>query len=229
MRTILIHSGGLDSTVLLYHLMSRGDDVKCVSFDYGQRHGRELEAAETTCSRLLVPRESVRLPFLGKVKSSQTQGLEVPEGHYAAEGMKLTVVPNRNMIMLACAAAICIDEGYKGLATAVHAGDHDVYPDCRSAFMAEMRKAFHLCDWKDVTLDTPFIEWSKAEIVQRGVELHVPFEDTWSCYRGEAKACGKCGTCVERLEAFELAGAKDPLEYEDRKWWRSAAKQAKTS
>jgi 7-cyano-7-deazaguanine synthase len=233
MKTIVLHSGGLDSTVLLYKLLRQQDEVIAVAFDYGQRHAKELALGEELCMRLLVERVVVKLPFLETVPSSQTPAgfspgdqkdkVEVPEGHYAAASMKLTVVPNRNMIMIACAAALGIARKAHRVCFAAHAGDHDIYPDCREEFVASLRSAIQQCDWHKITLHAPFIRRSKAQIVSEGAAMGVPFERTWSCYKGGERACGRCGTCVERLEAFAKAKLEDPLEYEDRGFWQTAA------
>ncbi len=241
MKTIVLHSGGLDSTVLLYRLLKQGDEVVAVAFDYGQRHAKELELGEEVCHLLTVEREVIKLPFLASVPSSQTsavgfspgaqkptgQRIEVPEGHYAAASMKLTVVPNRNMIMIACAASLGIARRFNRVCFAAHAGDHEIYPDCRIGFVYSLRDAIQQCDWHKITLHTPFIKKTKADIVAIGHSHGVPFEKTWSCYKGEERACGRCGTCVERLEAFSVARLEDPLEYEDRGFWREAVKIAK--
>ena len=138
---------------------------------------------------------------------------EVPEGHYTEESMKQTVVPNRNMIFLSVAAARAIAGGVQHLFYAAHAGDHAIYPDCRPVFVSAMETALHLCDWQDITLHAPYLHLSKADIVKIGINLGVDYSLTWTCYRGEALACGRCGSCTERLEAFREAGVEDPVEY----------------
>lgn len=224
MKSIILHSGGLDSTILLYKCLKQGDEVVAVAFDYGQRHKKELERGEEICALLGVQREVVKLPFLEGVPSSQTGHSEVPEGHYAATNMKTTVVPNRNMIMLACATSLGIARKFNRVVFAAHAGDHDIYPDCRKEFVDNLRATILICDWQRIQLSAPFIGATKAQIVAAGATLGVPFEKTWSCYKGLEKACGRCGTCVERLEAFDKARVEDPLEYEDREFWRTALK-----
>jgi len=140
--------------------------------------------------------------------------VEVPEGHYEAESMKATVVPNRNAIMLSIAFGIAAAEGATGVAAGFHAGDHAIYPDCRPMFVDRFA-AMQLASLDyPISLYTPFLYKSKADIVKEGTLLRVPFGLTWSCYRGGELHCGKCGTCVERREAFQLAGVDDPTEYE---------------
>lgn len=217
MKTILIYSGGLDSTTLLYYLLDNGDEVRCLGVDYGQRHKKELECARALCDLRNV---EFRLADLSSLRdllggSSQTSSeIEVPEGHYAEESMKLTVVPNRNMIMLSVAIGWAVSLKADAVCYAAHAGDHTIYPDCRTEFVDALRGAASLCDWRSVEILTPFIDWTKAQIAAEAVRLSVPVEITWSCYKGLALHCGRCGTCVERREAFTLAGISDPTEYE---------------
>lgn len=218
MKTILILSGGLDSTVLLYKLKAEGRDVKALSINYGQRHSKELEFAKKTCAKLGVEHQIVDLsslkPLLGG--SSQTDAnVVVPDGHYAAENMKLTVVPNRNSIMLNVAAAWAISEKADTIAYGAHAGDHQIYPDCREEFVDALNKTLALADWHVVQIERPFIHISKTDVVKLGSKLNVPFVETWSCYKGGEISCGTCGTCYERRESFIEAGVVDPTPYLD--------------
>lgn len=221
MKTVLIYSGGLDSTVLLYYLKYKlgHEVVRCLSVDYNQRHKKELIHATEICRRLSVEHRVAdisanRFLFVG---SSQTSlDAPVPDGHYAEESMKITVVPNRNMVMLSLATAWAIATKSNFVAYGAHAGDHAIYPDCRPEFTEAMEDAMRLCDWHSVKLLRPFLyptPMNKADIVKLGTELGVPFGNTWSCYKGGEKHCGQCGTCVERREAFQLAGVPDPTEY----------------
>jgi len=217
MKTIIIYSGGLDSTVLLYKLKADGHEVRALGIDYGQRHRKELLAANLICKKLGVEYHVADLsalrPLLGG--SSQTDNsVPVPHGHFEAEAMKLTVVPNRNMIMLSVAIAWAISTKSESVSYAAHGGDHAIYPDCREEFASALHTAALLADWHQVRIDRPFVRESKAGLVAIGERLGVPFVDTWSCYEGGAVHCGKCGTCVERREAFELAGVPDPTEYQ---------------
>jgi 7-cyano-7-deazaguanine synthase len=217
MKTILIYSGGLDSTVLLYHLLNEGHEIRCLGIDYGQRHRRELQAAQDICQSVKVEYQLADLAGLRSLLagSALTSNLEVPEGHYTADNMKLTVVPNRNMIMLSVAIGWAVSLKFDSVAYAAHAGDHPIYPDCRREFIDLMDQAAQMCDWHSVRVLRPFVEMTKAEIVRHGAELNVPFELTWSCYKGQDLHCGRCGTCVERKEAFQLAGVEDPTTYAD--------------
>lgn len=213
MGYVLTFSGGLDSTVLLYWLQSLGHQVRALSVDYGQRHRKELDAAREITSLLSVEHRVVDLSSIRSLLAGSaltSSNVEVPDGHYAEDSMKVTVVPNRNMLLLSLSAAWAISTKSDRVAYAAHAGDHTIYPDCRPEFVAAMAQAVKLCDWHSVELETPFGSKAKADIVRLGAELGVPFERTWSCYKGGAKHCGTCGTCTERIEAFKDAGVEDP-------------------
>src|SRR5712692_7393923 len=211
-KTVLIYSGGLDSTVLLYKLLEQKHEVLHLSYNYGQRHKLELQSAKRITALCGLKHEIVDISLLGSqllMGSSQTDpSVEVPKGHYTDQSMRLTVVPNRNMIMLALAGGYALSQGATNVAYAAHRGDHEIYPDCRPAFIAAMQEAFRLCHFTSaLQLLAPFQQMTKAEIVQKGLKLKVPLELTRSCYTNVAEACGQCGTCVERLEAFDLCQA----------------------
>jgi 7-cyano-7-deazaguanine synthase len=216
MKTVIVYSGGLDSTVLLYHLRAAGHELHALSIDYGQRHRCELERAAEICVELGIPQPVADLSALQSLlagSSLTSPDIEVAEGHYTEETMKSTVVPNRNMIFLAVATGHALSIKAGQIAYAAHSGDHAIYPDCRNEFADAMATAIALADWEQVALSRPFVDWSKADIVKRGAELGVPFEKTWSCYKGGDVHCGRCGTCIERREAFDLAGVVDPTPY----------------
>lgn len=214
--TILILSGGLDSTVLLYHLRAEGHTVKALSVDYGQRHDKELHFARATCRRLGVEHKVADLTSLAPLLTSALVGRdgEIPKGDYAESNMKVTVVPNRNMIMLAVAAGWAMSEKAQFVSFAAHHGYHTLYPDCTPEFIHSMAESIRLADWHPVQLIAPFADRTKADVVRRGADLGVPFEQTWSCYEGGETHCGRCGTCRERIEAFAAAGVADPTAYE---------------
>ncbi|MGJ8651906.1 MAG: 7-cyano-7-deazaguanine synthase QueC [Opitutaceae bacterium] len=216
MKTVLIYSGGLDSTVLLYHLRAAGHKVHALTIDYGQRHRCELDHAANICNGLGIPHQIADLSSIQPLlagNSLTSPEIEVAEGHYTEESMKSTVVPNRNMILLSVATGHALSIGAEKVAYAAHSGDHAIYPDCRNEFADAMATAIELCDWNTVELIRPFVDWTKEDIVRRGAELGLPFEKTWSCYKGGALHCGRCGTCIERREAFDLAGIEDPTTY----------------
>lgn len=223
MKTICLLSGGLDSTVLAAKLLAEGHQVIGLSCNYGQRHAVELDAARRVASRLGIEHLFADLaalrPLLAAGGSSQVSDTPVPRGHYAEASMKATVVPNRNMLLLATAGAVAVAQGADSIAYAAHAGDHAIYPDCRPPFAEAMRNALLLCDWAPVELLRPFIEMSKTEIAALGFKLGAPMEATWSCYDpqpiegGIFIHCGACGTCYERREAFRDADLCDPTHY----------------
>lgn len=218
MKVVVLTSGGMDSTTLLHYHVKKGDQVRALSFNYGQRHKKELSFAYLNTSRLHVPIEEVDLSHLKRILpgSSQTDDkVRVPEGRYDEESMKATVVPNRNMILLAIAVGFAISYDMEAVSYAAHGGDHAIYPDCRPEFVALMAQAIAMCDWKLVKLYHPFIKETKADIVKRGVNLGVDFSQTWSCYAGKDLHCGRCGTCYERILAFKEAGVTDPTSYLD--------------
>lgn len=233
MGDIVIVSGGLDSVTLLHHLTAdtrAGQTWDVLSFNYGQRHAaRELACAAKAAARLGVRHDIIDLSPLGFLLAPSGSALvsdtPVPEGHYAAATMTQTVVPNRNMIMLSIAASVAVARDGQLVAAAVHAGDHFIYPDCRPEFFTALEEALRLGNdgiaEPGIWLTTPFIHWSKADIARRAGNLGVPVAETWSCYLGGEVHCGRCGTCVERLEAVHLAGVKDPTVYADPDYWRT--------
>ncbi len=230
MKTLVVCSGGLDSVSLAHVLAERGELSRLVSFNYGQRHDKELNYAAACATRLGVPHHILDMRTIGAELSGSalTDDIDVPDGHYAEDTMKITVVPNRNAIMLTIAFGVAAAKGDSHVATAVHGGDHFIYPDCRpgftEAFDAMQQQA--LDGYADVRLLTPFVHRSKADIVTEGAKANTPFAETWSCYKGGAHHCGRCGTCVERREAFHLAGVEDPTIYEDPDFWKAAVARA---
>lgn len=226
-KVVALHSGGMDSTALLYHLRDANYDVYPLCIHYGQRHRRELEYAGVIATRGSFPTVFVDLGGLQPILkgSSQTEGgIAVPEGHYSEDNMAVTVVPNRNMILLSSAVAYAISIQAEFVAYAAHQGDHAQYPDCRQDFIDALAKAIALCDYAPPKLMAPYAKMTKAEIVTDGDSHKTPFDITWSCYKGESLHCGRCGTCVERAEAFFLAGVKDPTVYQDPYYWKSVTK-----
>jgi len=226
MKTNVICSGGLDSVSLAHQIADRGALSRLISFDYGQRHRKELDYAAACATRLDVPHHLIDMRAIGAALSGSalTDNIDVPDGHYAEETMKITVVPNRNAIMLSIAYGIAAANGDDAVAIAVHGGDHFIYPDCRPLFTEafdRMQRAA-LDGYADVALLTPFVHRTKADIVTEGARVGTPFGETWSCYKGGALHCGRCGTCVERREAFDLAGIPDPTIYDDPDFWRQA-------
>jgi 7-cyano-7-deazaguanine synthase len=215
-KAVIILSGGLDSTTLLYDIISKGYDVFPLSFDYNQRHKKEIEYAKLTCEKLGLEHKIIDISFLNDIAPSTLtrNDWKVPEGHYADENMKQTVVPNRNAIMLMIATSYAIGIKATDLFCGVHAGDHTIYPDCRPEFIKAIQNVAQLCDWNKVNIHAPYLVIDKKNIVEIGKKLKVDYSLTWTCYSGKDLACGKCGSCTERLEAFNKAKMIDPLEYE---------------
>ena len=212
---VQILSGGMDSVTLLHFLVKhRKCEMTALSFDYGQKHKKELECARKNCEELGVEHHVIELPFVTALWKSAllSGGSAIPEGHYEAENMKQTVVPNRNMIMSAIAVGFGQSHGLQFLSLGVHAGDHAIYPDCRAEFIDAFRKTVELSDWHPFTVFAPFQRMTKVEILEIGLQLSPPvnYANTWTCYKGEAKPCGKCGACQERLEAFAALNVEDP-------------------
>lgn len=235
-KAVVVISGGLDSSTLLHHTVAQypNYEIYGISFDYGQRHKKELEFAALQVDQVHGVHKIVDMSFLGDLFAESQSSLvnkdvDVPEGHYAEANMKATVVPNRNMIMMSIAAGYAVSIGARILATGVHAGDHFIYPDCRPEFISLLDRTIvaanegfikkHFETW------APFLYKSKNDIARLAFNLHVDIANTWSCYKGGDIHCGKCGTCVERQEAIASTGNADPTAYEDDTFWQEALKR----
>ena len=213
--SILILSGGMDSTTLLYDYQER--IALAISFDYGSNHNdKEIPLARLHCERLGIKHIVIPLDFMAKYfHSSLLEGSDaIPEGHYADDNMKSTVVPFRNGIMLAIAAGMAENNDLPYVMMANHGGDHTIYPDCRPEFVEAFDAAAHAGTYNGVRLLSPYCNMTKGDIAKRGKELGINYAETWSCYKGGDKHCGRCGTCVERQEALAEAGIPDPTEYD---------------
>lgn len=239
MKIVVLFSGGLDSTTLLAGIVETisrvgtGSDgldhgkqprILALSINYGQRHETELRHARRLAQFYKVRHEVVELGAEAVFRGSALTSPEiaVPHGRYDAPTMESTVVPNRNMVLLSIATAKAISIGYDTVAYAAHSGDHAIYPDCRPKFVKAMGRAMALCGKSPVKLLTPFLDLDKADIVQEGDRLGVPFRETYSCYEGNPRwHCGFCGTCHERREAFRISGIPDPTHYAGEKALRN--------
>lgn len=214
--SVIIVSGGMDSITLLY---DRRDEIAlAISFDYGSNHNaREIPYAEMHCKRLGIEHITIPLDFMHKYfRSSLLEGADaIPEGHYADENMKSTVVPFRNGIMLAIAAGVAESRNLTKLLIANHGGDHTIYPDCRPEFISAMDSATNAGTYVGVRVVAPYTNITKGDIARIGKKLGIDYAETWSCYKGGEKHCGKCGTCVERKEALADADIEDRTEYEE--------------
>ena len=229
-KAVALCSGGMDSVTMCHMLAQSVDELHLLSFDYGQRHKKELDFAEECAETLGAKWDIIDLSTVGlllKGSALSDPEVAVPEGHYADSTMALTVVPNRNSIMLSIAVGVAVAERAGYVAAAMHAGDHPVYPDCRPTFVNMFSQTMQLANEGFLvpafTVEAPFINMSKADIVKVGHSLdrNVDYTATWSCYKGGEIHCGRCSTCVERREAFDLAGYPDPTEYADADFWRT--------
>jgi 7-cyano-7-deazaguanine synthase len=223
-KTVVVLSGGMDSVTLLHRVASEvsrfesvSQSVKAISFNYGQRHSKELDSARENCAQLGIEHKVVDLKVLQELLggSALTDDIAVPEGHYAGENMKVTVVPNRNSIMANIAIGWAVSLGFDRVALGVHSGDHAIYPDCRPVFIKALAVLSDVANYKPIDIYAPYLFADKTAIIAEGRNLGVKYETTWTCYKGGEKACGKCGSCTERREAFQSNGIEDPLEYEE--------------
>ena len=214
--SIIVLSGGMDSVTLMHEYKEQ--IALAVTFDYGSNHNkREIECAAYQCSLLGIKHLVIPLEFMARYfKSSLLEGADaIPEGHYADDNMRSTVVPFRNGIMLSVACGLAESYGLKHVMIANHSGDHAIYPDCRAGFVDAISRAMQEGTYDGVTIIAPYTNISKNDIASRGKNLGVDYAKTYSCYKGGEKHCGKCGTCVERKEALAAAGIEDPTQYED--------------
>jgi len=224
-KIIIGLSGGLDSTTLLGWLLSQDYEVHCCIFQYGSKHGiLENKAATAVIQYYQLNKQHSIYPYYFKVDNifsnsnstlMQANTNTIPQGHYAADNMKSTVVPGRNLIFLSIIASLAETVGATEIALGVHAGDHFIYPDCRPAFIEAAKKCIELSSDNMVTIITPFLHYTKGDIVRLGNELDIkiPFHLTRTCYTSDEVACGKCGSCIERLEAFSENNIQDTIQY----------------
>lgn len=214
-NSVIIVSGGMDSITLLY---DHKDEIALgISFDYGSNHNaREIPFAKMHCERLGIKHITINLDFMHQYfKSSLLDGAEaIPEGHYADDNMKSTVVPFRNGIMLSIAIGIAESNNLDQVLIANHGGDHTIYPDCRPEFINAIDAAATAGTYNNVKVVAPYTKITKSDIARIGKKLGIDYTETWSCYKGGEVHCGKCGTCVERKEALAEAGIEDKTIYE---------------
>jgi 7-cyano-7-deazaguanine synthase len=216
MKAVIIYSGGMDSFTL-FHNMLRDSTIEVVcalSFNYNQKHRKELAYAQRECINAGVPHEMIFLPTLqGSTLTNSDE--PIPEGHYADESMRKTFVPNRNMVMLSYAVARAIALGAERVYYGAHMGDHAIYPDCRPEFLHAFNAAAQMGNYEPIEVVAPYMQWDKSEILEAGLKMGLDYSRSWTCYNGRDKPCGKCGSCCERLEAFADNNTKDPLVYEN--------------
>lgn len=225
MKTVIVLSGGLDSTTLLHKLVAEGKEVEAISFDYGQIHVQELACAAYQCKQLGIPHQVIDIKFLKDLlPSALTQGEEMPSGHYEDESMKKTVVPFRNTILASIAMGVAAGKGFDEIALGVHAGDHAIYPDCRPDFIRALAFVAQLGDYKPLNIYTPYLEVTKKEIIAEGISLGVEYENTWTSYSAGTSPDYTTGSSVERSLGFIDNGIRDPLYTQEQ--WEVAKKYA---
>ena len=216
-KTVLIYSGGLDSTCLLSQLLKEGDEVHLMNFNYGSKHNLvEREAARSVAKHYGLKIHEIELPFINQLFTSDllNSGGEIPEGHYAAPNMEQTVVPGRNTIMLSIAIGYADSIKADRVATGIHAGDHAIYPDCRPEWAHAISLVAYHGTINRIQLYAPFTNVDKGDVCKAGHDNGAPLHLSWTCYKGNKGAhCGRCGACVERKEAFEKHGIEDPTVY----------------
>lgn len=214
-NAVVIYSGGMDSYTVLHQALAEGMTVHALSFNYGQRHVKELDVARRVTTALGIAHDVVDISAIqGLISNSAlTSDADMPHGHYAEASMKQTVVPNRNMILLSLAIGKAVSIGAEKVYYGAHGGDHAIYPDCRPEFVAAMNNVAGIANYEPVTIETPFLHASKGDILGVGLKLRLDYSQTWTCYEGGDAACGRCGACQERLEAFREHGLDDPLPY----------------
>jgi 7-cyano-7-deazaguanine synthase len=216
-KVVVIYSGGMDSYTVLNKAIQQGYDVHAVSFNYGQRHSKELLFAKRVCEQHNIEHKVVDISSINQLigGSALTDDIDVPEGHYQEESMKTTVVPNRNMIMLSMAVGYAVSIEAKAVYFGAHSGDHAIYPDCRTEFVDAMNDVCKIANYQAVEVRAPYLAASKTDILREGLAMNLDYNDTWTCYNGQEKACGRCGACQERLEAFSENNTIDPIDYQN--------------
>lgn len=223
MKALVLFSGGVDSTTCLGMAIDQygRENVTALSISYGQKHTKELEASKKIAAYYQV--EYMYLDLAKIFEYSECSLLvhsnqEIPKETYATQLEKCdgkpvsTYVPFRNGLFLSSAASIALSKGCSVIYYGAHSDDAagNAYPDCSSVFNNAMNQAIYEGSGKQLQIEAPFVLWTKEEVVQKGIELKVPYELTWSCYEGGEKPCGKCGTCIDRASAFEKNGINDP-------------------
>jgi len=214
-KIIVVYSGGLDSFTLLNEAIRSGKDVSALSFDYGQKHNKELDCVEKFCAQesidsKIIDVSSIKELFQG---SSLTDEIDIPKGHYEDDSMKSTVVPNRNMILISLALGYAVTKEAEEVWFGAHAGDHAIYPDCRPEFVEKMDAVARIANYSPIAVKAPYIAMSKTEILAIGLNMQLDYGLTWTCYEGKELACGSCGACHERLESFAANNVIDPIKY----------------
>ena len=218
-KAVLILSGGMDSTTLLYKIIKDGFDPHVLSINYGQKHSKEIKFARKTCKKLKINHKVIDLRLVGKQllqgSALTSKNIDVPEGHFEDNSMKATVVPSRNLLLLSLAISYAVSIKASNVFYGAILGDLVIYPDCRPEFVDAVKNVAKLCDWQPVEIIAPFLTMDKGDVVKLGIELGVNYKWTSTCYNGKELACGVCGSCQERVAAFVKAGIVDPIKYKN--------------
>jgi len=214
-KIIVVYSGGLDSFTLLNEAIRSGKDVFALSFDYGQKHSKELDCVEKFCAQESIDSKIVDVSSIKELFQgfSLTDEIDIPKGHYEDDSMKSTVVPNRNMILISMALGYAVTKEAEEVWFGAHAGDHAIYPDCRPEFVEKMDAVARIANYSPIAVKAPYIAMSKTEIIAIGLNMQLDYGLTWTCYEGKELACGSCGACHERLESFAANNVIDPIKY----------------
>ena len=224
-KAVIIFSGGLDSTTLLHYIMEQGCEIYGLSFNYHQRHSKELVYAKYWGERTCVEHKIINLDLEDIMDKSAliNEDIDIPEESYSPKNQVVTSVPFRNGIMLSIAVAYAENLGISEVFYAAHFNDASTYPDTTKHFVRALSLASELGTYNSVRIKVPFVDMTKAEVVKLGLELRVDYSKTWSCYKGEERPCLVCATDLERTEAFMLNNTKDPL-LTDEEWKRAKKK-----
>ncbi|GLS92000.1 7-cyano-7-deazaguanine synthase [Psychromonas marina] len=216
-KVVVIYSGGMDSYTVLHKAIEEGLTPYALTFDYGQRHIKEIDVARSVCAELDIHHKVIDISAINQLiggSSLTDSSIDVALGHYKNENMKSTVVPNRNMILLSLAIGYAVSIGAEQVYYGAHSGDHEIYPDCRPIFVEKMNEVAAVANYESTEIYSPYLNSDKIGILKDGIRMGLDYGKTWTCYNGREKACGECGSCVERLEAFEKNGITDPVPYE---------------
>ncbi|WP_019616614.1 7-cyano-7-deazaguanine synthase QueC [Psychromonas ossibalaenae] len=217
-KVVVIYSGGMDSYTVLHKAIQQGLTPYALTFDYGQRHIKEIDVARSVCKELGVEHKVIDISAINELiggSSLTDDSIDVALGHYQEENMFTTVVPNRNMILLSLAIGYAVSIKAEKVYYGAHSGDHAIYPDCRPEFVEKMNDVAAIANYEKTEIFSPYLNSDKIGILKDGLAMGLDYGKTWTCYNGREKACGECGSCVERLEAFAANGVTDPVPYED--------------
>ncbi|MDA7746437.1 7-cyano-7-deazaguanine synthase QueC [Psychromonas sp.] len=218
-KVVVIYSGGMDSYTVLHKAIEEGLTPFALTFDYGQRHVKEIEVASNVCHELGINHKVIDITAINQLiggSSLTDSSIEVGLGHYQNANMSTTVVPNRNMILLSLAIGYAVSIEAEQVYYGAHSGDHEIYPDCRPIFVEKMNEVAAVANYEPTKIHSPYLSSDKIGILKDGIRMGLDYSKTWTCYNGREKACGQCGSCIERLDAFAKNGLTDPIEYEEK-------------